>query len=86
MCAPFVWLSYVQPSRGKTFAYLRSFALLYEATVLGRRDEPNGGGEEEEEEQERTFPPLPPASLQGPPFTSQVRHPPPYVLRETRPS
>lgn len=46
MCAPFVWLSYVQPSRGKTFAYLRSFALPYEATVLGRRDEPNAEREE----------------------------------------
>ena len=28
----YVCLSYVQPSRGKTFAYLRSFALLYERT------------------------------------------------------
>lgn len=35
--APFVWLSYVQPSRGKTFAYLRSFALLYGGDRLRKR-------------------------------------------------
>lgn len=46
----YVCLSYVQPSRGKTFAYLRSFALLYEPTSprWRRTEEPTRGREEQE--------------------------------------
>lgn len=69
--APFVWLSYVQPSRGKTFAYLRSFALLYGGDRLRKRraertNARGGGGEEAGKD-------VPSSS---PPFTSPVRHPP----------
>lgn len=40
----YVCLSYVQPSRGKTFAYLRSSALLYEPTSPGETSRTRGGG------------------------------------------
>lgn len=70
--APFVWLSYVQPSRGKTFAYLRSFALLYGGDRLRKRraerTNARGGGGGEEAGKD-----VPSSS---PPFTSPVRHPP----------
>lgn len=71
--APFVWLSYVQPSRGKTFAYLRSFALLYGGDRLRKRraERTNARGEGGEEEEAGKDVPS-----SSPPFTSPVRHPP----------
>ena len=85
----YVCLSYVQPSRGKTFAYLRSFALLYERTSSSAE---TNRARVKEKSKERTIhthtythiPPILLPSESRTPFTS-VRHPPPLFAKRDLP-